>query len=146
MPDEIGKRSLGDSTGVKLAPVDLDNGEVQQGILTGFGREDDEKSPDELLKDTLLLRSLLSGNLMAQDPEFLQPILRLLQILLRLLALLHRHEVAHALNRLDPLLSIGDRGLLAPNIIVDGGELLIETGGDKDDPVFTGFACVRALL
>ena len=64
-------------TGVELSRVDLDDGEVQ-GVLTGFGGGDNGRSPDELTKDTLLLRVQLSGNLVAQDPEFLQPILRLL--------------------------------------------------------------------
>jgi hypothetical protein len=41
---------------VKLARVDLDDGEVQ-GVLTEFGEEDDGRSPGELPEDTLLLHS-----------------------------------------------------------------------------------------
>jgi hypothetical protein len=65
---------------------------------------------------------------------------------LRLLALPDRLGVVHVLNRLDPLLGIGDGGLLAPNLVVDGGELLVETGGAKDDHVFTRLAVVLALV
>ena len=54
-------------TGVRLPRVDLENGDVQ-GALTGFGREGDGRSPDELPEDTLLLRSPLSSNLVAQGP------------------------------------------------------------------------------
>lgn len=54
--------------GVELARVDLDDGEVQ-GVLTGFGGEDDGGSPGELPEDTLLLRPPVSGNLVAQGPE-----------------------------------------------------------------------------
>ena len=49
----------------------------------------------------------MGGNLVVQGPECIQPLLRLLQILLRRLALLERLGVVHVLNRLDPL-GIGD--------------------------------------
>ena len=66
---------------------------------------------------------------MAQGPESLRPILRLLQIMLRPLAFRDRIGVGLAPHRLDPLLGISYRELLAPNVMADGGKLLVETGG-----------------
>ena len=44
-----------DAVAAVVFGVDLDDGEVQ-GVLTGFGGEDDGRSPGELSEDTLLLR------------------------------------------------------------------------------------------
>lgn len=40
----------------------------------------------------------------------------------------------------------GDHGLLAHNNVIDGGELLVETGGAKDERIFTRLAGVRVLI
>jgi hypothetical protein len=62
--------------------------------------------------------------------------------------LLDRHGVVHALNQLDPLFSIGDRGHLAFKIVMAVSfSLKPEDGGDaKDYLVFTRLAGVRALV
>lgn len=86
-----------DAVAAVVFGVDLDNGEVQ-GVLTGFGGEVDGRSPGELSEDTFLLRPPVGGNLVVQGPECIQPLLRLLQILLRCLALLERLGVVHVLN------------------------------------------------
>ena len=131
--------------GVELARIDLDDGEVL-GVLTGFGGEDDGGSPGELPEYTVFLCFPVSGNLMTQGLELLQPILRLLEFPPRQLEPCGQLGVAQALNQLDPLLGIGDRGLLPPNTVVDGGELLAETGGAKDDHIFTRHAVALALV
>ena len=48
---------------------------------------------------------------------------------LRPLAFRDRIGVGLAPHRLDPLLGISYRELLAPNAMADGGKLLVETGG-----------------
>ncbi len=130
--------------GVKLASVDLDDSEVQ-GVLARFSGENDGRSPDKLPRDTLLLAPV-RGNLVAQGLECLQPLLRHPQLLCRYLTLRGHVRVVHVLDRLNPFFGISDHELLALNLIVNGGELLIKTAGAEYDHFFTHLAVVVALV
>ena len=65
----------------------------------------------------------MSDDLLAQGYERLQRLPRLLQSLPCFLALPDRLGVVLVLNRVDPPLGIGDRGLLPLNLVVGGVEL-----------------------
>lgn len=81
-----------------------------------------------------------------QGPECLQPLLRLLKILLRPLALLTDTGSFTLSTNSTLSFGIANCRLLAADIVADGGELLVETGGAKDHHVFTHLARVRALV